>query len=106
MLFSQYEFVQKIGSGTFGSVSKYRDVFSGEEVAVKKFSHPYFTEQEALEQREIQVLKIFNHPNIVKAKRIQLVDDKLYIVFECSDMNLTQFMRMRSQQFSEHHRNP
>ena len=56
---------------------------------------------EAEEQAELQVLQQFKHPNIIHTKKIDVENDKLYIVFENLDMNLTQFLRERTK--SEHH---
>lgn len=49
LLLNQYEKLSKIGSGTFGTVYKCRDIQTGEIVAVKKFLNPYFTEEDAYE---------------------------------------------------------
>jgi cyclin-dependent kinase-like len=78
-----------VGSGTFGSVYKCRDVQTGEMVAIKKFYSPYSSMDEVFEQWELQVLQTFNHPNIIHAKKIEIENEKLYIVFEHLEMNLT-----------------
>lgn len=52
------------------------------------------------EDREIQVLKKFKHSNIIQVRRIELEEEKLYIVFEFLDMNLTQFMQLRNRDHS------
>jgi serine/threonine protein kinase len=39
------------------------------------------------------VLKLLSHPNVINAKKIELHQGYLYIVFEYCDMNLTDFMR-------------
>ncbi len=37
----------------------------------------------------MKVLQIFKHPNIIHAKKIEIENEKLYIVFENLEMNLT-----------------
>lgn len=51
-----------------------------------------------MEQRELQVLQMFKHPNIIATKRIDIEKDKLLIVFEHLEMNLTEFMKERTKQ--------
>ena len=64
-------------------------------MAIKKFND-FSEEDKIIVDREIQVLKLFKHPNIIKAKKIEFCNGKLYIVFEHMEMNLTQFIRQRS----------
>ena len=44
---------------------------------------------DVLDQWELHVLQTFNHPNIIRAKKIEIENEKLYIVFEHLEMNLT-----------------
>ena len=48
-MLGQYEILSKIGSGTYGSVLKARDIKSGDIVAVKKFKKQYTSREEAFE---------------------------------------------------------
>jgi serine/threonine protein kinase len=58
-------------------------------VAIKKFFNRYRSIEEAQEEKEIAALKLFRHPNIVRFKRIEICNEKLYIVQEFMEMNLT-----------------
>ncbi|KAK9095040.1 LOW QUALITY PROTEIN: hypothetical protein Scep_026509 [Stephania cephalantha] len=50
--------------------------------------------KECMNLREVKALRgVGDHPNIVKLKQLIMEDNVLYLVMECMDMTLTQFMR-------------
>jgi protein kinase len=55
-ILGQYLEISKLGSGTFGSVYKCKDIKTGGFVAIKKFKKHYASHDEAFNQREVQVL--------------------------------------------------
>lgn len=61
--------MEKIGSGTFGSVYKCIDVTNDEIVAVKKMKKVFESQEDAFNIREVKILKrlseIGRHPNII-----------------------------------------
>ena len=68
LILGQYQVLEKIGSGTFGSVYKCIDTLSEEVVAIKKMKKIYESAEEAYNLREVRVLTQLNevrHPNIV-----------------------------------------
>lgn len=54
---------KKVGSGTFGTVFKARDKKTLETVAIKKVY-----QDKNYKNRELEILKILNHPNVLSMK--------------------------------------
>ena len=72
-----------LGQGQFGLVNKGVNRETGEKVAIKKIAKKAMTVLEAFQQRrEIEVLKMCQHPNIVQ--QLNVVEDSAnyYIVLE------------------------
>ncbi|KAL7267220.1 serine/threonine protein kinase, CMGC, CDC2/CDK subfamily [Rhizina undulata] len=63
-----YEFLGKLGEGTFGEVHKARNVASGKLFAMKKILMPGFKEEgfPITALREIKILKMLSHKNVVQ----------------------------------------
>jgi len=93
-----YEKVEQVGEGTYGQVYKARDKATGEIVALKRVRMD--NEKEGFPVtaiREIKILKVLNHKNVVQLKEI--VTSKaseynhgkgsIYMVMEFSDHDLT-----------------
>jgi len=96
LLLNRYEQLEMIGSGSYGSVYKARDVSTGEVVAIKKFYADFESLSEVEELKELQVLQRFKHPNIIDMRMVDIEHNKLLIVFEHLDLNLTEFIRERA----------
>ena len=63
--------IKALGRGAYGVVCSAYDRSTGERVAIKKTTNPFTVPQIAkCLCREIQILKFFNHNNIVKLKNI------------------------------------
>jgi len=80
-------------------------------VAIKKFFADFENLNEVEEMKELQVLQRFSHPNIIETKKIDIENNKLMIVFEHLDLNLTEFIKeknsMNQNPFSQnHHKSP
>ena len=90
----KYEVMSHIGEGevyigAYGIVMKAKNRDTGELVAIKKFKES--EEDEGVRKtiiREVKVLKLLKHENIVKLKEAFLRKGKLYLVFEYVDKNL------------------
>lgn len=98
-MLGQYQVLEKIGSGTFGSVYKCLDVRTDEVVAIKKLKKVYETAEDAYNIREVRVLRLLGdqrHPNIIQVRRIAFENGTLYLVFEHLDMNLTEFLKEKA----------
>jgi len=63
-----YEVGKTLGHGSFGKVKLATHVVSKEKVAIKFFKHRKFSTPQQLEncKREIEIMKLLDHPNIVK----------------------------------------
>ncbi|MCA9113638.1 MAG: protein kinase, partial [Planctomycetaceae bacterium] len=63
----RYEFLETIGSGSFATVYRARDLELGREVAIKQVHEQYLNDPESLERywQEAQLLASLQHPNIV-----------------------------------------
>jgi len=61
-----YDLGKLLGQGQFGLVYKGSDKQSGKKVAIKKIAKKALTVQAIFQQRrEIEVLKMCQHPNII-----------------------------------------
>lgn len=60
----RFRYLDIVGNGTFGIVCRARDLDSGELVAIKTVY-----QDEGHQNRELQIIKSLEHPNIVGMKR-------------------------------------
>ena len=75
---------EKIGEGTFSTVKVAINLQTNEKVAIKimQKSKIILDEDKTRLEREIQVLKILRHPNLVHLYSVIEKDDKIYLVME------------------------
>lgn len=90
---TRYERIEKLGEGTYGVVYKAKDTVNGELVAMKVMR----LEQEeegvsATTLREITILRMMNHCNIVGMRNIMLKENSLTLVFEHLDFDLRKLL--------------
>ena len=85
---SRYEFLEKIGKGTFATVYRARDNELGREVAIKQIHDQYLDEPEQLSRYwdEAQLLASLQHPNIVTIYDIHR--DRGWLIMELMQSNL------------------
>lgn len=69
---NRYEIDKQVGSGTFGTVHKARDKKTLEIVAIKKVY-----QDKNYKNRELDILKMLNHPNVLSMKDSYFTYDKL-----------------------------
>lgn len=63
---SSYQFLQKIGSGAYGTVAAFTNKITGESLAVKKVTKAFNDLVDARRiLREIRILRQLNHPNVI-----------------------------------------
>lgn len=78
-------FLQKtIGEGTFGKVKLGIHTVTGEKVAIKILEKERITDASDVERvsREIHILKLIRHPNIIQLYEIIETPTKLYLIME------------------------
>ncbi|KAI9094954.1 kinase-like domain-containing protein [Phlyctochytrium arcticum] len=93
---NKYNITKQIGDGSFGVVLKAQHAETGELVAIKKMKQKYYNWEDAINLREVKALvKLSNHPNIVKLKEVLRENDELYFVFEFMDGNMYQLTKHR-----------
>ena len=73
-----------LGEGTFGKVKLGVHIFTGEKVAVKILEKDKISEVADVERvaREIHILKLIRHPNIIQLYEIIETKNQLYLIME------------------------
>lgn len=121
---NRYITLTQLGDGTYGTVVLGQRKDTGEKVAIKRMKRKYYSWEEAMNLREVKVIKtsvfkpmphhvhlyyIFtiqslkklSHPNIVKLKEVIRENDTLYFVFEYMKENLYQMIKDRDTHLPE-----
>ncbi|KRZ06321.1 NUAK family SNF1-like kinase 1 [Trichinella zimbabwensis] len=80
----RFEIVKKLGSGTYGKVSLAIDHRTSEQVAIKVIKKLSIENSQDLLRirREIQVMSMLKHPNIIEIKEVFENDEKIVIIME------------------------
>ena len=89
---TKYEVLGIVGEGAYGIVYKCKNKETNEIVAIKKFKE---TEDDLVKKtikRELKVLKILKHENIVEFKEAIKQKNNIYIVFEYVEKNLLEVL--------------
>ncbi|KAF9615137.1 hypothetical protein IFM89_022089 [Coptis chinensis] len=84
ILFGKYEQGRLLGQGTFGKVHYAKNLMSGESVAIKVISIDLVKKEGLMEQikREISIMRLVRHPNVVELKEVMATKGKIYFVME------------------------
>eukprot|EP00002_Diphylleia_rotans_P012236 TRINITY_DN2395_c0_g1_i1.p1 TRINITY_DN2395_c0_g1~~TRINITY_DN2395_c0_g1_i1.p1 ORF type:complete len:324 (+),score=82.00 TRINITY_DN2395_c0_g1_i1:54-1025(+) len=81
----KYEVLEKLGSGSFAVVKAVREKATGQKYALKIVNKKSAdADMESLE-REMQIMTLIKHPNIVQLKEIYESPAKLFIVMEFAE---------------------
>ncbi|KAL1560555.1 Mitogen-activated protein kinase 10 [Salvia divinorum] len=106
---SRYKIQEIIGKGSYGVVCSAIDTHTGEKVAIKKI-HDIFEHlsDAARILREIKLLRLLRHPDIVAIKHIMLPPSRrefkdIYVVFELMESDLHQVIKANDDLTREHH---
>nr|XP_009380407.1 PREDICTED: CBL-interacting protein kinase 24 isoform X1 [Musa acuminata subsp. malaccensis] len=80
----KYDVVRTIGQGTFAKVKSAVNTETGEIVAMKVLAKSTILEHRMVHQikREISIMKIVRHPNIVRLHEVLASTTKIYIILE------------------------
>ncbi|KAG9132068.1 hypothetical protein Leryth_022514 [Lithospermum erythrorhizon] len=106
---NRYKILEVIGKGSYGVVCSAIDTHTGEKVAIKKI-HDIFEHisDAARILREIKLLRLLRHPDIVEIKHIMLPSSgrdfkDIYVVFELMESDLHQVIKANDDLTREHY---
>ena len=106
----RYKLTEVIGKGSYGVVASAVDQFNqGEKVAIKKITNVFDHVSDATRiLREIKLLRLLRHPDIVEIKHIMLPPSPkdfkdIYVVFELMETDLHQVIKANDDLTPEHH---
>ncbi|XP_073158688.1 mitogen-activated protein kinase 15 [Henckelia pumila] len=107
---NRYKILEIVGKGSYGVVCAAIDTHTGEKVAIKKITNIFEHISDAIRiLREIKLLRLLRHPDIVEIKRIMLPPSRrefrdIYVVFELMESDLHQVIKANDDLTHEHHR--
>ncbi|XP_057423513.1 CBL-interacting serine/threonine-protein kinase 25-like [Lotus japonicus] len=84
ILFGKYEMGRVLGKGTFAKVYFAKEITSGEGVAIKVMSKARIKKEGMMDQikREISIMRLVRHPNIVNLKEVMATKTKIFFIME------------------------
>ncbi|XP_071723378.1 mitogen-activated protein kinase 16-like isoform X1 [Rutidosis leptorrhynchoides] len=106
---SRYKVEEVIGKGSYGVVCSAYDTHTGEKVAIKKINDIFEHVSDATRiLREIKLLRLLRHPDIVEIKHILLPPSRrefkdIYVVFELMESDLHQVIKANDDLTPEHY---
>ncbi|KAG8388020.1 hypothetical protein BUALT_Bualt02G0081800 [Buddleja alternifolia] len=106
---SRYQVQEVVGKGSYGVVGSAIDTHTGERVAIKKINDVFEHVSDATRiLREIKLLRLLRHPDIVEIKHIMLPPSRrefqdIYVVFELMESDLHQVIRANDDLTPEHY---
>ncbi|KAM0938184.1 putative mitogen-activated protein kinase CMGC-MAPK family [Dioscorea sansibarensis] len=107
---NRYKIQEVIGKGSYGVVCSAIDTQTGEKVAIKKI-HDIFEHMSDAARilREIKLLRLLRHPDIVEIKHIMLPPSRrdfkdIFVVFELMESDLHQVIKANDDLTGEHYR--
>lgn len=106
---SRYKIEEVIGKGSYGVVCSAYDTHLGEKVAIKKINDIFEHVSDATRiLREIKLLRLLRHPDIVEVKHILLPPSRrefkdIYVVFELMESDLHQVIKANDDLTPEHY---
>jgi len=93
MSVSDFDSLKKVGQGTYGTVYKARNIRTKCKVALKRIELDRGEGVSASTLREVALLKELRHPRIAKLQSTFFTSSSIYLVFECCNGDLKQFMK-------------
>eukprot|EP00252_Welwitschia_mirabilis_P016149 TRINITY_DN3567_c0_g2_i2.p1 TRINITY_DN3567_c0_g2~~TRINITY_DN3567_c0_g2_i2.p1 ORF type:complete len:549 (-),score=124.28 TRINITY_DN3567_c0_g2_i2:297-1943(-) len=107
---NRFKIQEVIGKGSYGVVCSAIDTLTGEKVAIKKINDIFEHVSDATRiLREIKLLRLLRHPDIVEIKHIMLPPSRrefkdIYVVFELMESDLHQVIKVNDDLTPEHYR--
>ncbi|KAJ1379688.1 Protein kinase domain [Sesbania bispinosa] len=106
---SRYKIQEVIGKGSYGVVCSAIDTHTGEKVAIKKIHNIFeHISDTARILREIKLLRLLRHPDIVEIKHVMLPPSRrdfkdIFVVFELMESDLHQVIKANDDLTKEHY---
>ncbi|KAK4741733.1 hypothetical protein SAY87_025321 [Trapa incisa] len=106
---NRFRIQEVIGKGSYGVVCSAIDTHTGEKVAIKKIHDIFENISDAARiLREIKLLRLLRHPDIVEIKHIMLPPSRrdfkdIYVVFELMESDLHQVIKANDDLTREHY---
>ncbi|XP_011098082.1 mitogen-activated protein kinase 20-like [Sesamum indicum] len=106
---SRYKIQEVIGKGSYGVVCSAIDTHTGEKVAIKKIHDVFEHISDAARiLREVKLLRLLRHPDIVEIKHIMLPPSRrefkdIFVVFELMESDLHQVIKANDDLTREHY---
>lgn len=106
---NRYQIQEVVGKGSYGVVSSAIDTHTGEKVAIKKINDVFEHVSDATRiLREIKLLRLLRHPDIVEIKHVMLPPSRrefkdIYVVFELMESDLHQVIKANDDLTAEHY---
>nr|KYP73273.1 Mitogen-activated protein kinase 19 [Cajanus cajan] len=106
---NRYKLLEVIGKGSYGVVCAAIDTHTGEKVAIKKIQDVFDNTSDAIRiLREVKLLRLLRHPDLVDIKRIMLPPSKrefkdIYVVLELMESDLHHVIKANDDLTHEHH---
>ncbi|ONK72809.1 uncharacterized protein A4U43_C04F23460 [Asparagus officinalis] len=106
---SRYQIHEVVGKGSYGVVDAAVDTHNGEKVTIKKINDVFEHVSDATRiLREIKLLGLLRHPDIVEIRHIMLPPSRrefkdIYVVFKLMESNLNQVIKANDDLTPEHH---
>lgn len=94
----KYEVLGIVNEGAYGIVYKAKNKETGESVAIKKFKETDEDDEIVRKTtlREVKVLKMIKHQNVVLLKEAFKRKGRLFLIFEYCDKNLLEMIEERN----------
>ncbi|XP_076896425.1 mitogen-activated protein kinase 20-like isoform X2 [Bidens hawaiensis] len=107
---NRYKILEIRGKGSYGVVCAALDTQTGQKVAIKKITNIFEHTSDAIRiLREIKLLRLLRHPDIVEIKHILMPPSRkdfkdIYVVFELMEADLHQVIKANDDLTHEHRR--
>lgn len=84
IIFGKYEMGRVLGQGTFAKVYYGKNLVTQESVAIKVIKKDQVKKEGLMEQikREIEIMRLVRHPNVVELKEVMATKSRIFFVLE------------------------